>query len=74
MKKASNKPIYMLAEDVVKMLKERQGVMNQIEFAAKIGMSQQLLSDTYAGRRVPGAAVLQFLGLDRVVVYTQKGQ
>lgn len=43
------------------------------ELAAEIGVSRQYLSDVLAGRREAGPAILHSLGLERVVVYREKG-
>lgn len=63
--------VFILLEDVIAMLKSRQGGMPQVEFAKKIGISEQLLSGVYKGSRLPGTDILSFLGLEKVVVYRE---
>ena len=41
----------------------------QQAFARRIGISEQYLSDILKGRREPGAKVLKYFGLERVVGY-----
>lgn len=52
-------------EDVVKMLRAKQGKQTQQEFAATFKCSAQYLCDIYSGRRDPGFTVLEFLGLEK---------
>jgi hypothetical protein len=53
-------------EDVIKMLRAKQGKLTQREFAATFKKcSEQYLSDVYSGRRDPGVKVLEFLGLEK---------
>ena len=42
---------------------------SQKAFAGRLGISEQYLSDILKGRRQPGAKVLKFFGLERVVGY-----
>jgi transcriptional regulator with XRE-family HTH domain len=51
-------------EDVLKMLRYRQGEKTQREFAAEIEITQQHLSDVLAGNRGPGTKILAYLGLE----------
>lgn len=64
---------YYSAEDVVKMLKVRQGTKTQEEFASEIGISFQLYSNVALMSRSPGKKILKFLGLRKVVLY-EKGK
>ena len=55
--------------EVIQMLRDRQGAgRTQADFAQEIGISQAYLCDLYAGRRAPGPAILQFLGLEKAYV------
>lgn len=40
--------------ELVDLLKQRQGGLSQIAYAAEIGISMQLLSDVYLGKRSVG--------------------
>lgn len=55
--------------DVLKMLKDDQGERSAAEYARQIGISPQYLSDIYCGRRDPGPAVLEYLGLQKTEFY-----
>lgn len=52
-------------DEVIQMLRERQGQGPASRLAQKIGVSEAYLSDIYAGKREPGPAILDFLGLTR---------
>lgn len=54
-------------DDVVDMLKNRQGDRTLTALAAEIGVSKAYVSDIYKGRRNPGPTVLEFLGLVAVI-------
>ena len=41
----------------------------QNEFALEIGISPQMLSETYKGTRNPGPPVMKYLGIEKAVVY-----
>ena len=60
---------YFTADDVVKILRVRQGTKTQEEFAAQIGISFQLLSNVILMSRAPGKKILSFLKLRKEVVY-----
>lgn len=60
----------MNKDDVIDMLKKKQGEMTQKEFAAEIDCSLSYLIDLYAGRRDPGPKILDFLGIERQRVVT----
>ena len=49
------------SEELVQMLRDRQGGATQIQFAAEIGISNTLLSDIYLGRRS--------IGNDKILAY-----
>jgi transcriptional regulator with XRE-family HTH domain len=58
-------------KDIIKRLKQlSQEAGSQAALAAKIGISTPYLSDVINGRRDPGPAIRQFLGIQKVVGYT----
>lgn len=59
-------------ESVLRRLAKRQGDRTQRELAAEVGVSQQHLNDVLAGRRPPGPAVLNYLGLEKAYVESPK--
>lgn len=52
--------------EVVELLRNDQGKLSQKDYAAKLKMSAQYLSDIYQGRRPPGPTVLNRLNLEKV--------
>jgi transcriptional regulator with XRE-family HTH domain len=58
--------------EVVELLKNGQGKKSQSEYAVKIGVSAQYLSDVYRGLRLPGPAILRHLKLERIYAPIQK--
>ena len=53
------------AEEVLGLLRDKQGNRTQTEFAVEIGVTNQYLSDVLNGRRGPtGPAILRYLGLE----------
>jgi transcriptional regulator with XRE-family HTH domain len=62
--------VKLLTKDqVIALLKKRQGERTQQELAEELGVSQQYLSDVLLGRRDPGPAVLDKLNLRQEMVY-----
>ncbi len=59
----------MTAQQVIQLLKNKQGAMTQAAFAKRVGVSAAYLSDIYLGKRDPGKNVLKFLGLKRETIY-----
>jgi transcriptional regulator with XRE-family HTH domain len=55
---------------VIKLLKKHQGERSLRQFARDIGTSAAYLSHIYAGKREPGPAVLEKLGLQKELVYS----
>lgn len=55
--------------DVVELLRKHIGERTQREVAEEFGITAQYLSDVLLGRREPGPAVLQGLGLEKDVLY-----
>ena len=45
---------------------------SQVDVAKQLGISPQYLSDVLNNRRQPGTAVLDGLGLERVLTYRRK--
>lgn len=52
-------------EDVIRMLKTRQGTKQSNHFAKELEVSAPFLNDVYAGNRPPSPKILAFLGLGR---------
>jgi hypothetical protein len=50
-------------DEVVEMLKQRQGERSVSAFAGEVGVSDKLLYAIYAGDRNPGQTVLDYLGI-----------
>lgn len=59
-------------EQVLDILRKRQGDRTQREFAAELGITAQYLCDLYLRKRDPGEAVLRNLGIVRRTVYEQE--
>jgi transcriptional regulator with XRE-family HTH domain len=53
-------------EDVVGILKDRQGVKSLRQFAEELGISAPYLSDIYHGNRSVGPVILEQIGLGKV--------
>lgn len=53
-------------------LKKALGDSLQVEFARKIGISQQYLNDMLQGHRRVGSSVLDYLGLERIEIVRRK--
>jgi len=62
---------YYTREDVVKLLKSRQGSKTLADFSDEIGISFQLLSAVFNGTRQPNGKLLKFLKLRKATVYTK---
>lgn len=56
----------------LKMLRDQLKTTTQSTLAASIGISPQFLSQILNGERNPSDAVLNFLGLEKVVRYRPK--
>ena len=52
-------------EDVIRMLKSKQGSKRAKYFAQELNVSAPYLNDVYAGNRPPSEKILAFLGLGR---------
>lgn len=67
-------PTILRQPDVVRLLKKQLILrINQKALAEELGISQQHLSDMLHGRRAPGPAVLDLLGLEGNL-YAKKGR
>lgn len=65
----------MQGEDVLLRLEEAiREAGSQQAWAASAGVSAQYVGDVRKGRRAPGDAVLDVLGLQRVVSYVPAGE
>jgi len=52
-------------DEVLEMLRERQGEGTQQELAADLGITPQYLCDVFQGKRHLGAKILEALGMYR---------
>lgn len=52
-------------EQVIEILKKRQGDRSAKALAEELGVSPAYLSDVYAGNRDPGPSILEHLGLEK---------
>lgn len=53
----------LTADDVIRMMRAKQGKRSDSEFASALGISKAYLCDLYKGRRTPGETILSQLGL-----------
>ena len=60
----------MNVDQFLEFLKKQQGNQTAQQFAARIGVSPQYLSDVYNGRRPPGESITSALKVEKAVVYT----
>lgn len=58
----------MTHEEVVQLLKSKQGELSLRQFASKLKVSPSYLSDIYRGQRQVGRAILRQVGLQKNVV------
>ncbi len=58
----------MQNDDVVQLLKKKQGERTQKEMAEDIGVSPQYIHDVLTGARTPSDKILDYLGLKREIV------
>lgn len=56
-------------EQLVALMKQKQGDLTGTAFAEKLGISGSFLTEIYKGRRDPGEKVLSQLGLSKRVLY-----
>ena len=55
-------------EQVVSLLRTRQGDKSQSALAAEIGVTPAYITYVYQGRKLPGPSILRYLGLKAVRV------
>lgn len=60
----------MNLEQFMEFLKKQQGEQTAQQFASRLGVSPQYLSDVYNGRRPPGESITAALKVEKAVVYT----
>jgi len=60
----------MNLEQFMEFLKKQQGGQTAQQFASRLGVSPQYLSDVYNGRRPPGESITAALKVEKAVVYT----
>jgi transcriptional regulator with XRE-family HTH domain len=56
-------------DQILNLLRKKKGDRTAKELAHELGVTQQYLSDVFAGRREPGPAIIAGLGLEKEVVY-----
>ena len=56
-------------EQMIALMRQKQGDLTGTEFAKKLGISGSFLTEIYKGRRDPGEAILSQLGLSKRVLY-----
>jgi transcriptional regulator with XRE-family HTH domain len=59
-------------DEVLDMLRARQGKRSQRELAEEAGVSPQFLSDVLLRRRSPGITLIRFLGLEAAYIKSDK--
>jgi predicted transcriptional regulator len=59
-------------DQILQLLKDRQGDRTQSDLADDLGVSQQYLCDVFAGKRDPGTKILEALGMYREWSYYLK--
>jgi transcriptional regulator with XRE-family HTH domain len=60
----------MNLDQFLEFLKNQQGKQTAQQFASRLGVSPQYLSDVYNGRRPPGESITSALNVEKAVVYT----
>jgi hypothetical protein len=56
-------------DQVIALLRQRQGDLTGADFSKRLGIHPSLLSEVYKGTREPGEAILEYLGLNKRVLY-----
>ncbi len=59
----------MNLDQFLEFLKKQQGDQTAQQFASRLGVSPQYLSDVYNGRRPPGESITSALKVEKAVVY-----
>ena len=65
---------YFSRMDPIKLLEKRLITRTQAELAREIGCSPGCLGDVLSGRRRASKAILEYLGIERVVGYQPIGK
>ena len=60
----------MNLDEFLEFMKKQQGDQTAQQFAARLGISPQYLSDVYNGRRPPGESITSALKVEKAMVYT----
>ena len=60
----------MNLDQFMEFMKKQQGEQTAQQFASRLGVSAQYLSDVYNGRRPPGESITAALKVEKRVVYT----
>ncbi len=60
----------MNLDQFMEFLKKQQGEQTAQQFATRLGVSPQYLSDVYNGRRPPGESITAALKVEKKMVYT----
>ena len=64
----------MNLDQFLEFLKRQQGDQTAQQFASRLGVSPQYLSDVYNGRRPPGESITSALNVAKAVTYTLAAQ
>jgi hypothetical protein len=67
-----SKDEFVDTKDVKELLRKAQGSRSIAELSRDINCSTAYVSDFYAGNRTPGPKILNYLGLEKQVVYKKK--
>jgi transcriptional regulator with XRE-family HTH domain len=59
----------MNLDQFLEFLKRQQGEQTAQQFASRLGISPQYLSDVYNGRRPPGESITSALNVEKSVTY-----
>ena len=59
----------MNLDQFLEFMKKQQGDRTAQQFASRLGVSPQYLSDVYNGRRPPGESITSALKVEKSVVY-----
>ena len=65
-------PKDLTTDDVRRLLREHTDVASQKHWAAEAGVSAAYVNDVLQGRREPGQAICDALGIERIVTYRFK--
>jgi transcriptional regulator with XRE-family HTH domain len=60
----------MNLDQFLEFMKKQQGDKTAQQFAARLGVSPQYLSDVFNGRRPPGESITSALNVEKAVVYS----